>query len=73
MKAKVLVKVDRAAALAAIDALDLLENALRDKRPKWRKDLKRSYRHARRGLVHAIGYIAETSNVATQSRLASSR
>jgi hypothetical protein len=66
MKVKVLVKVDREAALAAIYALDMLEVALRTKKPKWRKELKRSYKHARRGLIRAIGYVAETNSVAAQ-------
>ncbi len=56
MKAKVLVPLDRDAAVEAIRALDALGEALRD--IGWPKKLKRQYKDARRELVDAIGYAA---------------
>ena len=56
MKAKVLVPVDRDAAVEAIRALDALGDALRE--TGWPKKLKRQYKDARRDLVDAIGYAA---------------
>ncbi|HEY0301472.1 MAG TPA: hypothetical protein VGC36_09080 [Rhizomicrobium sp.] len=64
MKAKVLVRVDRDAALEAIRALDALGDALREVEPNWPKPLKRKYKDARRELVHAIGYAADFSGIA---------
>lgn len=58
MKAKVLVRVDRDAALEAIRALDALGGALRELEPNWPKHLRRKYKDARRELVLAIGYAA---------------
>jgi hypothetical protein len=59
MKAKVLVRVDREAALAALHALDALSAACRDDHPKQWQMLKPSCRQARRGLLNAIGYLAD--------------
>ena len=58
MKAKVLVSVDRDAAVEAIRTLDALGDALREFEPNWPKKLRRKYKDARRDLVHAIGYAA---------------
>jgi hypothetical protein len=57
MKAKVLVNVDRDAALEAIRALDALGDALGEG-GGWPKKLKRTYRDARAGLIEAVGYAA---------------
>ncbi|MEJ0028190.1 MAG: hypothetical protein WDN01_19350 [Rhizomicrobium sp.] len=62
MKAKVLVPVDRDAAVEAIRALDALGDALRE--TGWPKKLKRQYRQARRDLVDAIGYAALFAGIA---------
>ncbi|MBS0472326.1 MAG: hypothetical protein JSR60_14735 [Proteobacteria bacterium] len=56
MKAKVLVNVEREAALEAIRALDALGDALAES--GWPKKLKRTYRDARAGLIEAVGYAA---------------
>ena len=64
MKARVLIHVDREAALEAIRTLDALGEALREHEPNWPKNLKRRYRHARRDLVDALGYVALISGVA---------
>ena len=64
MKARVLIHVDREAALEAIRTLDALGEALREVEPNWPKKLKRRYRQARRDLVHALGYVALISGVA---------
>jgi hypothetical protein len=65
MKAKVLVPLDRDAAIEAIRALDALGEALRDS--GWPRKLKRQYRHARRDLVDAIGHAALFSGIAEQA------
>ena len=64
MKAKILVRVDRDAALEAIRTLDALGNALREHEPKWPKKLKRKYKDARRELVLAIGVAAHSTGIA---------
>jgi hypothetical protein len=64
MKAKVLVRVDRDAALEAIRTLDALGDALREHEPKWPKKLKRKFKEARRELVLAIGVAAHSTGVA---------
>ncbi|HUO88475.1 MAG TPA: hypothetical protein VMU08_04815 [Rhizomicrobium sp.] len=64
MKARVLIHVDREAALEAVRALDALGEALREHEPNWPKKLKRRYRNARRDLVQALGYAALISGVA---------
>ena len=61
MKAKVLVRVDRDAALQAIRALDALGDALGD--AGWPKKLKRQYKNARADLVEAVGYAAMFSGL----------
>jgi len=65
MKAKILVPVDRDAAVEAIRALDALGDALRD--IGWPKRLKRQYKDARRDLVLAIGYAANFSGIAERA------
>jgi hypothetical protein len=64
MKAKVLVRVDRNAALEAIRTLDALGDALREHEPKWPRKLKRKYKQARRELVLAIGVAAHSTGIA---------
>jgi hypothetical protein len=64
MKAKVLVRVDRQAAIEAILALDAMVDALREREPKWPKKLKRKYKAARRELVLAIGNAALSTGLA---------
>ncbi|HJW39918.1 MAG TPA: hypothetical protein VJ476_01675 [Rhizomicrobium sp.] len=63
MKAKVLVHVDRDKALEAIRALDALGGALCELDADWPKSLKRKYKEARHGLLHAIGYAALTTGI----------
>ncbi|MBL6938777.1 MAG: hypothetical protein ISS15_09425 [Alphaproteobacteria bacterium] len=58
MKAKVMVHVDRDAALEAIRALDALREAMREYEAHWPKALKRQVRDARRDLLDAVGYAA---------------
>ncbi len=64
MKAKILVRVERDAALDAIRTLDALGDALAEHEPRWPKQLKRQYRQARDELVRAVGQRAHTSGVA---------
>ena len=63
MKAKVLVRVDREAAVEAIRTLDALGEALREHEPNWPKKLKRKFKEARRELVLAIGVAAHSTGV----------
>ena len=63
MKAKVLVHVDRDAALAAIRTLDAMGEALRADGHDWPKSLKRSYKETRRELIEAVGYAALTTGL----------
>jgi hypothetical protein len=63
MKAKVLVPVDRNAALEAIRALDALGDALRAYEARWPKSLKRQVRDARRDLLDAVGIAAFTNGI----------
>ncbi len=65
MKAKILVPLDRDAAVEAIRALDALGEALHD--IGWPKKLKRQYKEARRELVGAIGHAALFSGIAEQA------
>jgi hypothetical protein len=65
MKAKVLVPVDRNAALEAIRALDALRDALREYEAHWPKALKRQYRDARRDLLDAVGIAAFHNGIGT--------
>ncbi len=62
MKAKILVPVERDAAVEAIRALDALGEALRE--IGWPKKLKRQYKDARRELVDAIGSAALFAGIA---------
>jgi len=64
MKAKVRVYVDRDVALAAIRALDAMGDALHAADSGWPKPLKRTYKHTRRQLIEAVGYVAMTTGVA---------
>ena len=63
MKAKVLVPVDRNAALEAIRALDALGDALREYEPRLPKTLRRQYKDARRDLLDAVGLAAFTHGI----------
>lgn len=65
MKAKVLVPVDRNAALEAIRALDALRAALREYEPRLPKTLRRQVRDARRDLMDAIGIAAFSHGIDT--------
>jgi len=58
MKAKVLVQVERNAALDAIKTLDALGAALHEHERHWPKHLKRQYRQARQDLAQAVGWRA---------------
>jgi len=64
MKAKVLIRVDRNAALQAIRALDAMGEALLRHEPRWPKRLKRSYKEARRDLIRAAGSAASNHGFA---------
>jgi hypothetical protein len=63
MKAKILVKVDRDAALEAIRTLDALSDALQGHEPRWPKKLKRRYENARHDLVRAAGLWAQLNGL----------
>jgi len=63
MKAKVLVPVDRNAALEAIRALDALREALSEYEPRLPKTLRRQVKDARRDLMHAVGIAAFTHGI----------
>jgi hypothetical protein len=64
MKAKVLVKVEREAALEAIRTLDALGAALGEDSARWPKRLKRRYKQARSELVTALGWWAQNHGLA---------
>ena len=64
MKAKILVQVERDAALEALRTLDAMSAALKQHEPRWPKRLKRQYRQARQELVRAIGWRAEFADQA---------
>jgi hypothetical protein len=55
MKAKVLVQVERNAALDAIRTLDALGAALHEHERHWPKHLKRQYKQTRQDLAEAVG------------------
>lgn len=63
MKAKVLVPIDRNAALEAIRALDALGAALHEHQPRLPKTLRRQYEDARRDLLDAAGIAAFTNGI----------
>ena len=63
MKAKILVKVDRDAALDAIRTLDALSGALKNSQSRWPKRLKRQYEKARQDLVSAAGLWAQCNGL----------
>jgi hypothetical protein len=67
MRAKVLVQVDREAALHAIQALDALSGALNDQDAGWPKKLRKRYVAARQELADAIGLWAFCNGVAELS------
>jgi hypothetical protein len=67
MRAKVLVRVDRQAALNAIHVLDSLSIALGEKHSLLPKKLRRKYVEARQELAAAIGYWAFCNGVAELS------
>jgi hypothetical protein len=58
MAVRVLVRVDRKAALKAILALDAMSDELIARRAPWPKRLKRKYKEARHELLAAIGHFA---------------
>jgi hypothetical protein len=58
MKARILVRVEREAALDAIRTLDALGAALREHDAHWPKQLKRQYKQARLELARAVGWRA---------------
>ena len=64
MKAKILVRVERDAALDAIRTLDALGAALALHDTHWPKQLKRQYRQARKELMRAVGPRAEIAGLA---------
>jgi len=63
MAVRVLVSVDREAALEAVQALDALSTALLAHEAHWPKKLKSRTRHAREQLIRAIGIRAFTAGV----------
>jgi hypothetical protein len=63
MKAKVLVRVDRDAAVEAIRTLDALSAALQTHEPRWSKRLRRQYEQTRHDLVSAAGWWAHCNGV----------
>jgi hypothetical protein len=67
MSVKVLVRVDRKAALKAIRMLDALSHALAESDAHWSKKLKRKYRDARGELVDAIRHLANCNGIADPS------
>lgn len=64
MKAKVLVRVDRNAALDAIRTMDALVDALLNQKSEWPKKLKRQYKDVRRDLIRAAGSAADNHGFA---------
>lgn len=64
MGVKVLVRVDRKAALKAIRVLDDLSHALAEDDVRWSKKLKRKYQEARAELVDAIRHLASCNGIA---------
>jgi hypothetical protein len=66
MAVKVLVSVDREAALQAVQALDALSTALLENEAHWPRKLKTKYKHARTTLVRAIGIRAFTAGIADE-------
>ena len=67
MSVKVLVRVDRKAALKAIRVLDALSQALAEGDARWSKKLKRKYQDARAELVDAIHHLASCNGIADPS------
>lgn len=64
MRAKVLIRVDRNAALEAIRTLDALGTALLAHETALPKDLRRRYKGVRRDLVRALGWTAHSAGLA---------
>jgi hypothetical protein len=69
MKAEVIVKVNRDAAVEAILTLDALTEALYNGQPKLSKALRRRYKQARVELVHAVGFWAQCIGVDDSARI----
>jgi hypothetical protein len=67
MKAKVLVRVERDAALEAIRTLDALSIALLAHEHRWPKRLKRQYERVRTRLVSAAGLLAQLNELGDQA------
>jgi hypothetical protein len=66
MAVKILVSVDREAALEAVQALDALSTALLEHEAHWPKKLQSRYKQARTKLVRAIGIRAFTAGIADE-------
>jgi hypothetical protein len=64
MKAKIVVQVERDAALEAIRTLDALGAALKESEARWPKRLKRRYKQARTQLVESLGWWARSHGLA---------
>jgi len=64
MRAKVLVRVDRDAAVDAIRTLDALSAALKSHERRWPKRLKRQYEQTRQDLLRAAGWWAHCNGLA---------
>ena len=64
MKAKIVVQVERETALNAIRTLDALGAALGEPDSRWPKELKRRYKDARKDLVSALGWWAQSHGLA---------
>lgn len=69
MKAKILVSVERDAALEAIRTLDALGTALKELEPRWPKRLRRRYEKTRHDLVRATGWWAACNAITDVSVL----
>jgi hypothetical protein len=69
MKAKVLVSVDRDAAVEAIRTLDALGAALQTHERRWPKRLRRKYQQTRHDLLRATGWWAYCNGLADISIL----
>jgi len=64
MKASILVRVDRDAAIAAIRTLDAFGEALLKHEPRLPRKLQRQYREARKTLIRAAGAAARSHGLA---------
>ena len=69
MKAKILVRVERDAALEAIRTLDALRNELQTHERHCPKKLRRRYEKTRLSLVRAAGWWAQSNEIADMASI----